>query len=114
MTVPSFATVLAKLPVDAQRAQKILQILLREQVLVRVTAELVFHRSAVHGCANCLRGIARRRARGCRSLHSKNLRASRGSMPFRFWSTWTASRLRGESAMSVLYYRHRFPSRRGS
>jgi selenocysteine-specific elongation factor len=47
LAVPSFATVLAKLPVEAQRAQKILQILLREQVLVRVTAELVFHRSAV-------------------------------------------------------------------
>jgi selenocysteine-specific elongation factor len=47
LEAPSFATVLAKLPVEAQRAQKILQILLREQVLVRVTTELVLHRSAV-------------------------------------------------------------------
>lgn len=47
LEAPSFATVLAKLPVEAQRAQKILQMLLREQVLVRVTTELVFHRSAV-------------------------------------------------------------------
>jgi selenocysteine-specific elongation factor len=47
LEVPSFATVLAKLPVESQRAQKILQILLREKVLVRVTEDLVFHRSAI-------------------------------------------------------------------
>ena len=47
LTVPSFATVLEKLPVESQRAQKILQILLREKVLVKVTDELVFHRTAV-------------------------------------------------------------------
>jgi selenocysteine-specific elongation factor len=47
LEVPSFATVLAKLPVESQRAQKILQILLREKVLVRVTGDLVFHRSAI-------------------------------------------------------------------
>ena len=47
LEVPSLPAVLAKLPVEAQRAQKILQILLREQVLVRVTPELLFHRSAV-------------------------------------------------------------------
>ena len=47
LEVPSLAAVLAKLPVESQRAQKILQILLREKVLVRVTEDLVFHRSAV-------------------------------------------------------------------
>jgi selenocysteine-specific elongation factor len=47
LEVPSFAAVLGKLPVEPQRAQKILQILLREKVLVRVTEDLVFHRSAV-------------------------------------------------------------------
>jgi selenocysteine-specific elongation factor len=46
-TVPGFASVLAKLPVDAARAQKILQILLREKVLVKISSELVFHRSTL-------------------------------------------------------------------
>jgi selenocysteine-specific elongation factor len=39
--------VLAKLPVEAKRAQKLLQILLREGTLVKVSEELVFHRSAM-------------------------------------------------------------------
>jgi len=47
LTVPSFAAVLEKLPVESQRAQKILQILLREKVLVKVAEDLVFHRAAV-------------------------------------------------------------------
>jgi selenocysteine-specific elongation factor len=47
LTVPSFATVLEKLPVESKRAQKILQILLREKVLIKVTDELIFHRTAV-------------------------------------------------------------------
>jgi selenocysteine-specific elongation factor len=37
LTVPSFAAVLEKLPVESKRAQKILQILLREKVLIKVT-----------------------------------------------------------------------------
>jgi selenocysteine-specific elongation factor len=47
LTVPGFASVLAKLPVDAPRAQKILQILLREKVLVKVSSDLVFHRTTL-------------------------------------------------------------------
>jgi selenocysteine-specific elongation factor len=47
LTVPSFAAVLEKLPVEPGRAQKILRILLREKVLVKVADDLVFHRSAV-------------------------------------------------------------------
>src|SRR5271154_6582569 len=47
LTVPAFASVLAKLPVDAPRAQKILQILLREKVLVKISADLVFHRNTL-------------------------------------------------------------------
>jgi selenocysteine-specific elongation factor len=47
LTVPGFASVLVKLPVDAARAQKILQILLREKVLVRVSSDLVFHRNSL-------------------------------------------------------------------
>ncbi|MHB8484906.1 MAG: selenocysteine-specific translation elongation factor [Candidatus Acidiferrales bacterium] len=44
---PAVNEVLGKLPVDARRAQKLLQILLREKTLVKVTDELVFHKSAV-------------------------------------------------------------------
>ncbi len=47
LTVPAVKEVLAKLPVEPQRAQKLLQLLLREHVLVKVTEDLVFHRSAV-------------------------------------------------------------------
>ena len=47
LAVPSFATVLAKLPVESARAQKILQILLRERVLIKVADDLMFHRTAV-------------------------------------------------------------------
>ena len=47
LTVPSFAAVLEKLPVEAARAQKILQILLREKALVRVSEDLVFHPAAL-------------------------------------------------------------------
>jgi selenocysteine-specific elongation factor len=47
LTVPSFLQVLEKLPVESRRAQKILQILLREKVLIKVAEDLVFHRAAV-------------------------------------------------------------------
>jgi selenocysteine-specific elongation factor len=47
LTVPDFASVLAKLPVDAARAQKILQLLLREKVLVKISSDLVFHRNTL-------------------------------------------------------------------
>jgi selenocysteine-specific elongation factor len=47
LAVPAVNEVLGKLPVDARRAQKLLQILIREKTLVKVTDELVFHKSAV-------------------------------------------------------------------
>ncbi|HEX4074209.1 MAG TPA: selenocysteine-specific translation elongation factor [Candidatus Acidoferrales bacterium] len=47
LTVPSMTAVLGKLPVETARAQKILQILLREKVLVKVADDLVFHREAL-------------------------------------------------------------------
>jgi selenocysteine-specific elongation factor len=47
LTVPSVTAVLGKLPVEPARAQKILQILLRERVLVKVADDLVFHREAL-------------------------------------------------------------------
>jgi selenocysteine-specific elongation factor len=47
LTVPHWEEILAKLPVEAQRARKILQILLREKVLIKVTEDLVFHQKAM-------------------------------------------------------------------
>jgi selenocysteine-specific elongation factor len=47
LAVPSVTEVLAKLSVEAKRAEKLLQILLREKSLVRVTSELIFHRQAL-------------------------------------------------------------------
>jgi selenocysteine-specific elongation factor len=45
--VPAVKDVLAKLAVESKRAEKLLQILLREKSLVRVTPELIFHRDAL-------------------------------------------------------------------
>ncbi len=47
LAVPSAAETLATLRIDRGRAEKILQILLKEKVLVRVTEGLIFHRSAL-------------------------------------------------------------------
>jgi len=47
LAAPSVKEVLAKLPVEAARAQKLLQLLLREHALVKVSEDLIFHRSAV-------------------------------------------------------------------
>jgi selenocysteine-specific elongation factor len=47
LTVPPAADVLAQLPVDRARAQKILQILVRAGTLVKVSEGLLFHRSAL-------------------------------------------------------------------
>jgi selenocysteine-specific elongation factor len=47
LAVPSAPEVLAKLRIDRPRAEKLLQILLRESVLFKVTEDLIFHRSAL-------------------------------------------------------------------
>ena len=47
LAVPALPEVLEKLPVDRPRARRILDGLLREGVLVKVTAELVFHSEAL-------------------------------------------------------------------
>lgn len=47
LAVPSVKEVLAKLAIDAKRSEKLLQILLRDKVLVRVSMELIFHREAL-------------------------------------------------------------------
>jgi selenocysteine-specific elongation factor len=47
LAVPSVKEVLAQLAIESRHAEKILQILLREKVLVRVSPELVFHNNAL-------------------------------------------------------------------
>jgi len=63
LAVPSPPEVLAKLQIDRLRAEKLLQILLRENVLCKVTEELVFHRSALRQLKELL---VRRRAQSSR------------------------------------------------
>ena len=60
LAVPSLKEVLARLPVEAKRAQKLLQLLLRERVLVKVTEELVFHRAAMDGLRALLAGYKKK------------------------------------------------------
>ena len=48
LAVPSVKEVLAQLSVEAKHAEKLLQILLRERSLIRVTPELIFHQRALH------------------------------------------------------------------
>jgi selenocysteine-specific elongation factor len=47
LTVPAVKEVLGKLHVESKRAEKLLQILLREKTLVRVSPELIFHSNAL-------------------------------------------------------------------
>jgi selenocysteine-specific elongation factor len=47
LAVPSVDEVLGNVPVERQRAQNILQMLLRQRTLVRVTDGLVFHQTAI-------------------------------------------------------------------
>jgi len=47
LTVPAVKEVLAKVPVDAKRADQILHLLLRDKILLRISPELVFHRDAL-------------------------------------------------------------------
>ena len=55
LAVPALAEVLAQAGVEASRARSLLQILLREKKLVKVSEDLLFHRSAVEK----LRGLLR-------------------------------------------------------
>jgi selenocysteine-specific elongation factor len=47
LAVPAVKDVLAGLSVEAQRAEKLLHILLREKSLIRVSPELIFHQAAL-------------------------------------------------------------------
>jgi selenocysteine-specific elongation factor len=63
LAVPSAPEVLAKLRIDRPRAEKLLQILLRENVLFKVTEDLIFHRAALQQLKEVL---ARRKAQSNR------------------------------------------------
>jgi len=54
LAVPSVKEVWAQLKIDTVRAEKLLQILLREKVLIRVSAELIYHREALDSLAALL------------------------------------------------------------
>ena len=54
LAVPSVKEVLAQLKIEAARAEKLLQILLREKVLVRVSADLIFHHAALDALTGLL------------------------------------------------------------
>ena len=56
LTVPSVKEVLAQLAIENKRAEKILQILLQNKHLVRVSPELIFHRDALVQLGSLLRG----------------------------------------------------------
>jgi selenocysteine-specific elongation factor len=64
LTVPSVKEVLAQLAIERARAEKLLQILLREGVLIRISAELIFHRNALGRLVELLRGY--KKAKGQR------------------------------------------------
>ncbi|HEY7826476.1 MAG TPA: SelB C-terminal domain-containing protein, partial [Candidatus Acidoferrales bacterium] len=61
LKAPGFAEVLEKLPVEAARARKILQILLREGVLVKIAEDLVLHRTASKGLRELVAGYRKQR-----------------------------------------------------
>jgi selenocysteine-specific elongation factor len=47
LKVPALAEVIAGLKVDKARAQKIVTLLLRDKLLIKISDDLVFHRSAL-------------------------------------------------------------------
>ena len=54
LKVPALKEVLASLPVDKNRAQKLVTLLLRDRVLVKLTDDLVFHQTALQSLRQIL------------------------------------------------------------
>jgi len=54
LAVPSVNEVLTQLKIEKARSEKLLQILLREKVLIRVSADLIFHQQALEGLSQLL------------------------------------------------------------
>lgn len=61
LSVPSVKEVLAQLAIESRRAETILQILLREKVLVRVSPELIYHREALERLPGLLQNYKKTR-----------------------------------------------------
>jgi selenocysteine-specific elongation factor len=61
LAVPNVSAVLEKLPVEPVRARKILQILLREGVLIKVAEDLFFHRDAIAHLRELIAGYRKER-----------------------------------------------------
>jgi selenocysteine-specific elongation factor len=61
LTTPAVKDVLGRTGVEPKRAQKIVNILVREGALVKVTEELLFHRSALERLAELLRGYKQKK-----------------------------------------------------
>jgi len=57
--VPSVKEALAPVGVEAKRAQKIVNILVREKILVKVSEDLLFHRAALERLPELLRRYKR-------------------------------------------------------
>jgi selenocysteine-specific elongation factor len=73
LTVPSVSAVLGKLSVEASRAEKILQILIREGTLVKVAEDFVFHRTAVARLRDLIASYRRERGDRITVLTFKDL-----------------------------------------
>lgn len=56
LSAPSVEDVVKRAPVDPVRAKKLMQLLIRENILVKVTEDLVFHRSALENLRPLLSG----------------------------------------------------------
>jgi selenocysteine-specific elongation factor len=61
LTAPAVKDVLARTAVEPKRAQKIVSILVREGALVKVTEEMLFHRTALERLAELLRGYKQKK-----------------------------------------------------
>ena len=62
LRVPALHEVIAGLKVDKVRGQKIVTLLLRDKVLIKISDELVFHRSALEHLRRELTGVTRKYA----------------------------------------------------
>ena len=56
LTVPPLREVLARVRVEPKRAERIVQLLLREKTLVKISEDLFFHQSALVRLRELLRG----------------------------------------------------------
>jgi selenocysteine-specific elongation factor len=73
LTVPPVGEVLGTLKVEPKRAHKILQILVKEGILVKVSEELYFHRTALERMADLLRSFKKTKGERISVLSFKEL-----------------------------------------